>query len=73
MLFATHKNLLCTLATTLTCFAGSLQAEILPQAELALKFGLANKSTTRPMTAVSYTHLDVYKRQILDQGWFVFR
>ena len=65
MLFATHKNLLCTLATTLTCFAGSLQAEILPQAELALKFGLVNKSTTRPMTVA---YIPSHKKYYIADG-----
>jgi hypothetical protein len=65
MLFAPQKNLLCTLATTLTCFAGSLQAEILPQAELALKFGLANKSTTRPMTVA---YIPSHKKYYIADG-----
>jgi len=65
MRFATQKNLLCTLATTLTCFAGATQAEILPQAELALKFGLANKSTTRPMTVA---YIPNYKKYYIADG-----
>ncbi|HQM87118.1 MAG TPA: hypothetical protein PLC01_04630, partial [Methylotenera sp.] len=53
------------MATTLTCFAGSLQAEILPQAELALKFGLANKSTTRPMTVA---YIPSHKKYYIADG-----
>lgn len=49
-----------------SCFAISAQAEILTQAELVMKIGLANKSTTRPMT-VAYNPIQK-KYYIADGG-----
>ncbi|HSI24120.1 MAG TPA: hypothetical protein VK952_00720 [Methylotenera sp.] len=46
-------------------FTGNLQAQVLPEAALGIKFALAKQPTTRPMTVA---YIPVYKRYYIADG-----
>jgi hypothetical protein len=46
-------------------FGGNLQAQVLPEAALGIKFALAKQPTTRPMTVA---YIPVYKRYYIADG-----
>jgi hypothetical protein len=50
---------------TSAIFCGNLQAQVLPEATLGIKFALAKKPTTRPMTVA---YIPIFKRYYIADG-----
>jgi hypothetical protein len=58
------QSILSALLTS-AVFTGNLQAQVLPEAALGIKFALAKKPTTRPMTVA---YIPIFKRYYIADG-----